>query len=135
MKFGIAVKGIIRKDGKILVIRRTCDDCYRPDTWETVGGSMDANEVPQDALRREIMEETCLEVEVREPFNVFNLKREGIIFKIGITFICDWKAGDVILSEEHTEYKWIDPEEFAKLKSAPSLHREINDYAKKYNER
>lgn len=132
MKVGIAVKGIIRKDGKILVVKRAHCDAHRPCTWETVGGSMDENETPHEALEREIMEESNLKVNIIEPFNVFCFNKDSGEFKVGITFICDWLSGEVVLSEEHSEYEWILPEEFLELESVKSLHDEINLYMKKY---
>ncbi|KKQ00726.1 MAG: Methionine-tRNA ligase [Candidatus Moranbacteria bacterium GW2011_GWD2_36_198] len=104
MKFGVAVKGIIRKDGKILVVKRAGGG-----TWETVGGGMDENESPQEALKREIMEEAEIMVDIKEPFNVFYFKNGNGEIKIGITFLCDWISGEVVLSEEHSEHKWIEP--------------------------
>lgn len=50
MKFGVAVKGIIRKDGKILVVKRAGHDSHRPGAWETVGGGIDENESPHVLL-------------------------------------------------------------------------------------
>ncbi|NTW27718.1 MAG: NUDIX domain-containing protein [Candidatus Moranbacteria bacterium] len=133
MKFGVAVKGIIRKDGKILVVKRSDCDAHRPCAWETVGGGIDEDETPHIALHREIMEESGLKVEIIEPFNVFSFKKDDGEFKIGITFVCDWIAGEVVLSEEHSEHAWIDPEDFTQLNSVQSLHDEINMYMEKYH--
>lgn len=41
MKCAIAVKGTIRKDGKILIVKRKDVDEYNPGIWETPGGGMD----------------------------------------------------------------------------------------------
>ncbi len=132
MKFGVAVKGIIRKDGKILVVKRSICDAHRPCNWETVGGGMGENETPHEALEREIMEESNLKVKIVEPFNVFCFNKTSGEFKVGITFICDWQSGEVVLSDEHSDYKWILPNEFVQFESVSSLYKEINDYMKKY---
>lgn len=132
MKFGVAVKGIIRKDGKILVVKRSHCDAHRPCAWETVGGGIDENETPHEALHREIMEEAGITIKIIEPFNVFSFKKDDGEYKIGITFICDWIGGEVVLSEEHSEYEWINSEDFMQLNSVQSLHDEINIYTEKY---
>jgi 8-oxo-dGTP diphosphatase len=132
MKFGVAVKGIIRKDGKILIVKRSICDAHRPCAWETVGGGIDENESPYEALEREIMEEAGIEVIIQEPFNVFHFKKDDGEYRIGITFICDWVSGEIVLSEEHSEHKWIHPTEFAQFESVPSLHDEIKQYCEKY---
>lgn len=134
MKSKIAVKGIIRKnDSKILLVKRSEQDNFFPGIWETVGGGMKEKENPQSALRREIKEETNLSVKVREPFNVFTFKNEKKEFKVGITFICDYESGEVALSEEHADYKWVDPLDIKKYKTTESLMNEIVTYANKYS--
>ncbi len=130
MQYFLAVKGIIQKDGKILVLKRSDTDDHRPGVWETVGGGMDKEESPQEALLREITEETGLVVSVSSPFNVFAFKKDTGEFKVGITFLCEYVSGEVKLSDEHSEYRWIDAKEFAQLESVPSLHEEIDRYAK-----
>jgi 8-oxo-dGTP diphosphatase len=130
MQFQLAVKGIIhREDGKILVLKRSPKDDHKPSVWETVGGGMDREETPQEALIREVNEETGLIIKVGKPFNIFSFKKDTGEFKIGITFVCEYVSGEVILSDEHTEYRWIDPSEFIAFESIPSLHNEIAQYA------
>lgn len=90
---------------------------------------MDKEESPQKALLREISEETGLVVSVSRPFNVFTFKKDTGEFKVGITFLCEYVSGEVTLSNEHSEYRWIEPKEFAQLESVPSLHEEIARYA------
>ncbi|MFZ1719828.1 MAG: NUDIX domain-containing protein [Candidatus Moraniibacteriota bacterium] len=136
MQFFIAVKGIIRrKDGKILILKRSVSDDHLPEVWETVGGGMDTEETPQEALQREIREETGLEVSVGEPFNVFTFRKQTGEFKVGITFLCDTEDDTVVLSHEHSEYRWIEPAEFPNFKSVPSLYEEIDRYVKSVNRR
>jgi 8-oxo-dGTP diphosphatase len=130
MQYYLAVKGIIKRaDGKILVLKRSEHDDHKPNVWETPGGGMDTEESPQDALKREIIEETGLSVTVTKPFNVFTFKKDTGEFKVGITFICEHLNGEVVLSSEHSEFRWIGPEEFAEMVSVPSLHEEIAKYS------
>ncbi len=134
MVFKIAVKGIIRRgDGKILIVKRSGQDSYLPGKWEMVGGGVEEKEKPQIALAREIMEETGLRVVIREPFNVFTFENEKNEFKIGITFICEYAEGEVSLSDEHSEYAWIDPKDIKSYDTALSLCNEITTYANKYS--
>ncbi|MFZ1626764.1 MAG: NUDIX domain-containing protein [Candidatus Moraniibacteriota bacterium] len=133
MQFHLAVKGIIRNaDGNILVVKRSEKDDHKPGVWETPGGGIDHEEAPQEALIREVFEETGLDVMVQEPFNVFTFRKDTGEFKVGITFLCDMARGEVKLSHEHSEYRWIRASEFKELKSVPSLQQEIADYAKRY---
>lgn len=130
MQYPIAVKGIIRRnDGKILVLKRSGDDDHKPGVWETAGGGMDHEETPQESLQREILEETGLTVKIGQPFNVFTFKKDTGEFKVGITFLCEHVGGEVKLSHEHSDFRWIDPKEFAQMESVPSLHAEVAQYA------
>ncbi len=130
MQYYLAVKGIIKRaDGKILVLKRSEHDDHKPNVWETPGGGMDTEESPQEALKREIIEETGLSVTVTKPFNVFTFKKDTGEFKVGITFICEHQNGEVVLSSEHSEFRWIEAEEFAQMVSVPSLHEEIAKYS------
>ena len=134
MKHNLAVKGIIRRgDGKILIVKRSAGDDHQPGIWETAGGGVEEGVFPQAALKREVREETGLEIEVGEPFNVFNFVKDSGDKKIGITFICDYLSGEVKLSEEHSDFQWIDPFDFKKFDSVLSLYSEIADYANKYS--
>lgn len=135
MQYFLAVKGIIRRnDGKILVLKRSDKDDHKPGVWETVGGGMDKEESPQEALVREISEETGLSISISSPFNVFTFKKDTGEFKIGITFLCEYLSGEIMLSDEHSEYRWIEPKEFSEMESVPSFHEEIARYAEHQKE-
>ena len=133
MKHRLTVKGIIRRgDGKILIVKRSASDDHKPGMWETVGGGVEEGITPQEALKREIVEEVGLEVEIGEPFHIFNFTKDNGEEKVGITFLCDYLSGEVKLSEEHSDFKWINPFDFTKFDSIQSLYNEISSYANKF---
>jgi 8-oxo-dGTP diphosphatase len=128
MKCSVAVKGIIEKNNKILIVRRSDNKGHRPGVWETVGGRMDSKTNPENELKREIYEEVGLTVDIIQPFNIFHFICDTEDFVIGITYACKYVSGHVMLSDEHVDHQWIDPKEFDHFESVDSLKKEIELY-------
>jgi len=58
-----------------------------------------------------------------------NLDKDNPI--IGITYLCEYISGEVILDKnEHSEYKWASIKEIRELKSSTGIQHEINSYEK-----
>ena len=115
-KYVIGLFGLIVRRGKILVLRRRPDDTFG-NMWDFPGGALEWNEKPQEALKREIKEESGLSPRVLYPFDVYHsmsMEKKGARF-LGISYLCKSEKGKVRLSEEHTEYTWMDPRDFKKF--------------------
>jgi 8-oxo-dGTP diphosphatase len=112
--FEVGQKAFIERDGQVLVV-------FFPNGWlDFPGGRI--NEVEDDlveALRREIREETTLEVEVGDAFATW-VGRGGAVFLVG--YRCRYVSGEVALSDEHIGYRWVNRSQFAELddKSPPA---------------
>ena len=63
MNADIIVKSIIfnRELNKFLIIQRCKTDEVGADTWENAGGNVENHETPEEAVLREIKEETGIE--------------------------------------------------------------------------
>ena len=71
IRFHITVKGIVVYHQKVLLMKRV-----RPSTdglgyWELPGGGLEYGETPNDALKRELKEETGLLIDVVKPAYTF----------------------------------------------------------------
>lgn len=66
----IAVKCIIEKNGKILLIKESSHSSWRPNTWSLPGGKIDKNETFIEALHREMKEETGLKIKIKGLFRI-----------------------------------------------------------------
>lgn len=123
----VAVKGCVFKDGRMLFLFKP-DAARRlsiaPDLEEDLpGGCVEAGESWQEALVREVREETGLEIEVGEPFNAWTMRAPGRRI-LGVDFVCRWRSGDVRLSHEHESFAWLTLEEVeAKGWEAESVYR------------
>ena len=113
--FAVAVKAVIVKEGKVLVLSRSQDEMdgsymNSHQKWDLPGGGLHFYEHAQDGLRREIKEETNLEVFVGEPISLFDVIKNHIHLCI-FTYVCSWKEGSVVLSKEHEAFVWMTKEE------------------------
>mgnify|MGYP002760909592 CR=1 FL=1 len=101
----VSQKAIIRSpDGSLLVMQ--ADDT----TWELPGGRMGAYEEPLVGLRREIREETGLDVSVDEPVHTAAWRNDQGRGRYSVVYRCDADSTDVTLSDEHCGYEWVSPE-------------------------
>jgi 8-oxo-dGTP diphosphatase len=108
-RFIVAVAYVIEKDEPILMLRRGPFKDHAPGEWETGSGRVERGETPEDAVRREVHEETGLEVEIVAPVDTFHFYRGAEREEtIGITFWCRYLAGEIVLSEEHDRAEWMD---------------------------
>jgi 8-oxo-dGTP diphosphatase len=107
----VATSGfILNNKQELLVVRRAAHDTH-PNVWELPGGASDYGEVPEDATKREVKEETGLDVIVSYPLStdsIFSIRNEQLQI-IRIAYLCRLKddTQDVLLSEEHSAYQWI----------------------------
>ena len=110
-KFYVAVKALVCYGRKFLLIKRTTEargDYYH---WEFPGGRLEFGESPMQALKREINEETGLEVEKLILLNAWNSFKDECTEIIGLTYICTANGDNVMLSKEHSDYEWVTYEE------------------------
>ena len=93
--------------------------------WEATSGRVEPGEEPIAAVRREISEETGLEVSVHDrPVDSYTASR-GDHPMVVIVFRADWIAGEVERSDEHDEHRWVTPAAFAELTTLDRLARAV----------
>lgn len=108
VNFRIGVKAFIVEDGKILFIRRRANDSHNADMWDLPGGRIELGEDPRLGLIRETKEETSLDIELVLPLDVQHFTRQDGQMITLLFFLCKKTSGEIRLSEEHQEYKWLD---------------------------
>lgn len=105
-EYGIAVKGIVTWAGKMLIVQRCPQERHNPLVWEFPGGKIEFGEALEEALHREIREETSLAVSMEGLLyaSMFfpNPSRQVVI----LTYACTAASDQVNLSDEHVDYKW-----------------------------
>ena len=120
----LAVSAAIFRDGRILIVRRR-----RPPAqglYTLPGGGVELGETLEQAVVREIREETALEI---EPIELVGFRQAIARDAVGrverhfviLPFAAHWIAGEVSLNEELAEAHWLAPSELAGLKTTDGL--------------
>jgi ADP-ribose pyrophosphatase len=113
----LIVHGLIEYEGYYLIIKRSkikrgAPNFY-PEYWDIPGGTVENEELPRNALLREIMEETGLrariETIIHEDSNL-DIEKNTIFTRLVYRCsICDFANEKIILDpEEHSEYDFIE---------------------------
>ncbi|MFX3673618.1 MAG: NUDIX domain-containing protein [Paenisporosarcina sp.] len=110
-KMVVVVKGVILKDGKILIVQRANDDETGGETWECVGGKVDFGEDLEKALIREIKEEVGLIVTVERILYATTFKTDPSRQVVLLAYLCRSDSKTVVLSNEHIDYSWSSNEQ------------------------
>ena len=131
-KFYVAVKALVCYGSKFLLIKRTTEargDYYH---WEFPGRRLEFGESPMQALKREINEETGLEVEKLILLNAWNSFKDECTEIIGLTYICTANGDNVMLSKEHSDYEWVTYEEMNDYNLVKGMSRQLEELNRNY---
>jgi 8-oxo-dGTP diphosphatase len=98
-RHSVSVSGIVADDhGRILLIRRR--DNHR---WEPPGGILELAESIHDGLRREVREETGLDIEPIALTGVYKNMSRAII---NLVFRCKITGGVLATNDEASGFRW-----------------------------
>lgn len=103
------------RNGKVLLARHT----YGSGKGRLIipGGYVNHGEAPQDAVKREFMEETGVEIQPRELIGVrFNSHDWYVVFRAA--YVAGEARSD---GDENSEVLWMDPEEALRRDDVPEL--------------
>lgn len=117
-EYHLTVLGVIRRsDGKFLITQRVLTKAWAAGWWEVSGGGVQAGESSEEAVRREVFEETGLDVSKAAGGYLFSYRRdnpdEGDNYFVDIyRFDMDVTEKDVtIQKEEANDFKFASLEE------------------------
>ena len=110
--WGLAVRGICEFNGKYLLLKIRSKSSHDAGRWEIPGGKVKKCEYFDNALKREYLEETGLEVDVVSLLNVVRrdytaCKTNEDVKSIQLIMKVTCQSDDVVISEEHDDYGWF----------------------------
>ncbi|WP_225369390.1 NUDIX hydrolase [Methanobrevibacter arboriphilus] len=110
------MRGLLKKDGKILLLKRHPNSKTNPSRWELPGGKVEPGEDFDKALIREFNEETNLSIELNDLIGAVqedfpHKKTIAVVMNVDITS----EIPEVKISNEHVDFKWADIEEIKDL--------------------
>ena len=117
MKTIYQVKILVRFKRKYLLLKKVKD--IHPDHvggWEVPGGKIKENEEPIKASLREIREETGLKCTIIAELKFLELEKDKISTKTHV-YLAESDTDKVVLSEEHSDYTWVNCEEIGKIEN------------------
>jgi 8-oxo-dGTP diphosphatase len=117
--------GLIVRDGKVLLIRRGKEP-YK-DHWSLPGGGVEPGETVREAVKREVLEETGLDVDV----GLVAGYREEILgpheHYLILAFHCTVTGGELCAGDDAAECGYMDPNELADVLTTPALSDVFRD--------
>ena len=126
----LAVSGAIFRDNKVLLVRRSRSP--GKGFYSFPGGRVEFGESLHTALHREVDEETGLRIDILG----FAGWREVLPGDGGgghyviMSFAARWAAREVMLNDEHDDFKWLSPDALGDLKVTGGL-QEVIEAARK----
>lgn len=113
--FSIGQKALIlNPDGQVLIIKRDKSNT-KAELWDFPGGRIEWGESLREGLVREVKEEANLDISViSTPLAITTFFREIDRNNqiIRLIYLCKTKSSAVLLSDEHSSFKWINPKEY-----------------------
>jgi mutator protein MutT len=111
-KYPISVKGVVRVNGKIVLLKNEREE------WELPGGKIEPGENPEQCTVREIKEELNIDVEIDSLVDTWMYNILGKVDVFIVTYLCKpvkMDAQKIKISNEHKELGLFTPAEINNL--------------------
>lgn len=135
----VSATGIVVKDGKFLITKRASHLKAFPNLWTVPGGKLELDEYkdkPKDTnshwynilenlLRREIREETGLEVKNIDYLTSLTFIRDDGVPTLIISLFADYDSGEIKLNNELVDYAWVSLQEAKNYPLIEGIYEEL----------
>lgn len=125
----VTLECFVKKDGKYLMLHRGKNKRIMPGVWMAPGGHIEFNEGLFEATRREVREETGLEITNLKVKAVGTALLEDLKQELYFQFVtADYKKGEVLNNKDGGELEWLTLEEILKKETLLAELKEVLPY-------
>lgn len=137
----VVATGILVKDGKYLIAKRADHEKVFPSKWTVPGGKLEVSDykdrtpdtqgakqwynICEDVIRREMMEEVGLKIKNINYLASLTFIRPDGIPTLVISLFGQYDGGEVILSEDLSDYVWVTLAEAKNYDLIDGIYEEI----------
>lgn len=124
-KFRVVVKALVTFRGEILIGKKKEDETHPiGGEWHILGGHLEKDEDMQDAVKREVKEETGLEVEVHQTVDTMAFSWDnGAKDSVQVVFHCEAENKDAEAQSDLERVKWVKPDEITEYVHSEEAER------------
>jgi 8-oxo-dGTP diphosphatase len=124
----VGVGGVVIHEGRALLIKRGSEPLK--DQWSIPGGTLELGESIQEGVRRELLEETGIEVRVGELIEVFDRIFRDAAGEIQyhfviVDYLCEKISGEAKPASDVTDVAWVNEEDLWNYKLTEAATRVI----------
>jgi ADP-ribose pyrophosphatase YjhB (NUDIX family) len=137
----VAATVIIVKDNKFLILKISEKEKAYPGKWTVPGGKLERDDyeskpftkegdknwycVMEDLIKREVREETNLEVkDIKYLIDLTFIRPDDIPVLI-LSYYCNYASGEIKINEEAVDFKWVTLEEAKNFELIDGIYEEL----------
>jgi 8-oxo-dGTP diphosphatase len=114
----VAVGAVVFKEGCVLLVRRGQPPAE--DIWAIPGGSVEIGETLQEAVEREILEETGIKIRALKPIYTFDVIDRDAAGKVRFHYVivdlaADYIKGEPVPGDDAIDARWVSAKEISGL--------------------
>ena len=122
----IDVRAAVFKDGKILLVQESTDNC-----WAMPGGWADVGNIPSEVAIRETKEESGFDIDPIKVIGVYDANRVGgkleFFHAFKIIFLCELLGGEATTSDETLDVRFFDFDNLPTLSINRTNEKHLNE--------